>query len=195
MAMRGPAFMGPLEVLGLGRDDFAAVIVAARRTQIVRQLELAAVRAFLERRRLQRMVAAAHVALGRRCFSLRDSHAAPLKALSSIKIATISASSRRVRTRGGGWIVANRGSYRERGRGCKGGPLGATRASGGSSMTPLSVLLATAACVLLNIWLGMRIARLRRDLKVSVGDGGHDLLLRRMRAQATFIENAPFVLI
>jgi uncharacterized protein len=63
-------------------------------------------------------------------------------------------------------------------------------------MTPLSVLLATAAaCVLLNIWLGMRIARLRRDLKVSVGDGGHDLLLRRMRAQANFIENAPFVLI
>ncbi|NUR45561.1 MAG: MAPEG family protein, partial [Sphingomonas sp.] len=63
-------------------------------------------------------------------------------------------------------------------------------------MAPLSVLLATAAaCVLLNIWLGARIARLRRDLKVSVGDGGHEFLLRRMRAQANFIEIAPFVLI
>ena len=63
-------------------------------------------------------------------------------------------------------------------------------------MAPLSVLLATAAaCVLLNIWLGARIARLRRDLKVSVGDGGHEFLLSRMRAQANFIENAPFVLI
>jgi hypothetical protein len=37
--------------------------------------------------------------------------AAPLKLLSSIKIATISASSRRAGTRGGGRIVANRGSY------------------------------------------------------------------------------------
>jgi hypothetical protein len=33
--------------------------------------------------------------------------------MSSIKIATISASSRRAETRGGGWIVANRGSYSE----------------------------------------------------------------------------------
>jgi hypothetical protein len=35
--------------------------------------------------------------------------------MSSIKIATISASSRREKTRGGGWIVANRGSYSEMG--------------------------------------------------------------------------------
>jgi hypothetical protein len=40
----------------------------------VRQLELAAVRAFLELGSLQRMMAAAHVPLGRRGFSLRDSH-------------------------------------------------------------------------------------------------------------------------
>jgi len=58
-------------------------------------------------------VAAAHVPLGRRCFSLRDSHCGTFKSMSSIKIATISASSRRAETRGGGWIVANRGSYSE----------------------------------------------------------------------------------
>jgi uncharacterized membrane protein YecN with MAPEG domain len=60
----------------------------------------------------------------------------------------------------------------------------------------LPVTLATgAACVLLNLWLGWRISSLRHEFKVSVGDGGHEPLLRRMRAQANFIENAPFVLI
>ncbi|GAA3902238.1 hypothetical protein GCM10022276_21170 [Sphingomonas limnosediminicola] len=63
-------------------------------------------------------------------------------------------------------------------------------------MTQLPVTLSSAAaCALLNIWLGSRISRLRGQFKVSVGDGGNDLLLRRMRAQANFIENAPFVLI
>jgi uncharacterized membrane protein YecN with MAPEG domain len=63
-------------------------------------------------------------------------------------------------------------------------------------MTPLPVTLsAAAACALLNFWLGSRIARFRVDYKVSVGDGGHEPLLRRMRAQANFIEHAPFFLI
>ena len=63
-------------------------------------------------------------------------------------------------------------------------------------MTPVPVTLATAACAtLLNFWLSWRIGQLRQDLKVSVGDGGHEPLLRRMRAQANFVENAPFVLI
>jgi uncharacterized protein len=63
-------------------------------------------------------------------------------------------------------------------------------------MVPLPVsLLAAAAAFLLNIWLGARVSALRRDLKVSVGDGGHEPLLRRMRAQANFIEHAPFFLI
>ena len=56
-------------------------------------------------------------------------------------------------------------------------------------------LAAAALCVLVNFWLGWRIAQLREDYKVSVGDGGHELLLRRMRAQANFIENAPLRLI
>jgi hypothetical protein len=48
--------------------------MAACRTHVVRQLQLTAVRAFLELGRRQRVVAAAHVALGRRGFSLGDSH-------------------------------------------------------------------------------------------------------------------------
>ena len=63
-------------------------------------------------------------------------------------------------------------------------------------MTPIPVTLATGACAtLLNFWLGWRIAQLRERFAVSVGDGGHEPLLRRMRAQANLVENAPFVLI
>ena len=63
-------------------------------------------------------------------------------------------------------------------------------------MVPLPIsLLAAAAASLLNIWLGARVASFRRDFKVSVGDGGQEPLLRRMRAQANFIEHAPFFLI
>jgi uncharacterized membrane protein YecN with MAPEG domain len=56
-------------------------------------------------------------------------------------------------------------------------------------------LTATAAAIFLNMWLGWRVSAFRRKFKVSVGDGGHEPLLRRMRAQANFIENAPFFLL
>jgi len=118
MAMRGPlATIAPLlrGRSGLGRDDLAAVIVAAGVAEVVRALELTAVRALLERRRGQRVMAAAHVPLGGRRFSLRDSHAAPLNALSSIKIATILRLVPAGQTRGGGRIVANRRPYSETG--------------------------------------------------------------------------------
>jgi len=63
-------------------------------------------------------------------------------------------------------------------------------------MTTVPVTLVSAvAAVLLNFWLGWRIAAFREEYKVSVGDGGQEPLLRRMRAQSNFIENAPFVLI
>jgi hypothetical protein len=63
-------------------------------------------------------------------------------------------------------------------------------------MVPIPVTLTTAAAaVFVNMWLGWRISSLRHQYKVSVGDGGQEALLRRMRAQANFIENAPFFLI
>src|SRR5690606_23532474 len=65
----------PCRVSGADGDDFASVIVAAGRAQIVGALQLATVRAFLESLDGQLVMAAAHAALGRRCFSLRDSHA------------------------------------------------------------------------------------------------------------------------
>jgi uncharacterized membrane protein YecN with MAPEG domain len=56
-------------------------------------------------------------------------------------------------------------------------------------------LSAVAAAVIVNIWLGLRVAALRRAFKVSIGDGGHEPLSRRMRAQLNFAENVPITLL
>jgi len=56
-------------------------------------------------------------------------------------------------------------------------------------------LSAAAAAAILNIWLMIRIGAIRRAAEISVGDGGSEPLERRMRAQANFVENTPFVLI
>ncbi len=59
----------------------------------------------------------------------------------------------------------------------------------------LPVTLVTAGgLALINFWLGMRIGQVRGRAKISVGDGGHEPLVRRMRAQANFVEYAPLVL-
>ncbi len=63
-------------------------------------------------------------------------------------------------------------------------------------MTMLPVTLcAAAAAAIINIWLSMRIGGVRRAQKISIGDGGHDLLGRRMRAQLNFAENVPLALV
>lgn len=59
---------------------------------------------------------------------------------------------------------------------------------------PVTLTIAAAAAVL-NLWLAMRIVRGRFSSKVMTGDGGDPMMLGRMRAQANFIEYAPFVLI
>ena len=63
-------------------------------------------------------------------------------------------------------------------------------------MELLRVTLASAgAAAILNIWLMVRIGAVRSAEKISVGDEDNENLIRRMRAQANFVENAPFVLI
>lgn len=59
---------------------------------------------------------------------------------------------------------------------------------------PISLTIAGAAA-LVNFWLANRIGQVRRQEKISVGDGGNERLIRRMRAQANFVELTPFVLI
>ena len=55
-------------------------------------------------------------------------------------------------------------------------------------------LTAAAAAAILSIWLMIRVGQVRTSEKVSVGDGGNESIIRRMRAQANFVESAPFVL-
>lgn len=59
---------------------------------------------------------------------------------------------------------------------------------------PIS-LTAAAVAALINLWLAIRVGRVRTAEKISIGDGGSDLLVRRMRAQANFVEFTPFVLV
>ncbi len=59
---------------------------------------------------------------------------------------------------------------------------------------PITLTIAGAAAIL-HIWLSLRVSRLRRPLKIGVGDGGNEALTRRMRAHGNFAENMPIFLI
>ncbi|MDE8654121.1 MAPEG family protein [Novosphingobium album (ex Liu et al. 2023)] len=58
-----------------------------------------------------------------------------------------------------------------------------------------TTLSLAAAAAMINLWLAIRIGRLRAAEKILHGDGGNPALMRRMRAQANFIEYTPIVLI
>jgi uncharacterized membrane protein YecN with MAPEG domain len=63
-------------------------------------------------------------------------------------------------------------------------------------MTVLPITLTIAgAAALLNIWIASRVGVLRRGHGISIGDGGNDGLVARMRAHSNFTEYAPIFLI
>jgi uncharacterized membrane protein YecN with MAPEG domain len=57
-----------------------------------------------------------------------------------------------------------------------------------------TTLCAAAAAAAINIWLSIRCGMVRTSEKISIGDGGNEKLIARMRAHANFVENTPFVL-
>lgn len=59
---------------------------------------------------------------------------------------------------------------------------------------PISLTIAAGAA-LLNLWLSVRVGRVRTREKIFVGDGGSEPVTRRMRAHSNFVENTAFVLI
>jgi uncharacterized membrane protein YecN with MAPEG domain len=59
---------------------------------------------------------------------------------------------------------------------------------------PITLTIAGAAA-LLNIWIAVRVGKIRLAHKVSIGDGGHQPLAARMRAHSNFVEYTPFFLI
>ncbi len=60
----------------------------------------------------------------------------------------------------------------------------------------LPITLVTAGgAALIALWLAIRVGQVRTKAKVSIGDGGDAALICRMRAQANFVEYAPFIVI
>ena len=59
---------------------------------------------------------------------------------------------------------------------------------------PQVALTLAAASALLNLWLSFRVGQVRRSEGVSLGDGGNERVVRRMRAHANFTENGWVVL-
>jgi uncharacterized membrane protein YecN with MAPEG domain len=59
---------------------------------------------------------------------------------------------------------------------------------------PITMVTAGGAA-LISVWLAMRIGAIRRARGISIGDGGDQALVARMRAHANFVEYAPFILI
>jgi uncharacterized protein len=66
-------------------------------------------------------------------------------------------------------------------------------------MTDPSAFAAAALYAGLNglilAWLAVAVGRVRMRAKVSVGDGGHPMLIRAMRGQANFVELVPMTLL
>lgn len=57
---------------------------------------------------------------------------------------------------------------------------------------PITLVTAGGAGII-ALWLGLRAGKARGTAKVSIGDGGNAGLITRMRAQANYIEYAPFI--
>ena len=58
-----------------------------------------------------------------------------------------------------------------------------------------TTLSMAAAATIVNFWLTMRCGKIRGAHQIPVGDGGNDHMMRRMRAQANFIEQTPLTLL
>ena len=58
-----------------------------------------------------------------------------------------------------------------------------------------TTLLAAGLAAIINVWLAIRVGQVRGSQKVSIGDGGNDAVIRRMRAHANFVEFTPFFIL
>ena len=54
-------------------------------------------------------------------------------------------------------------------------------------------LATTGGAAIIALWLGLRTGKVRSGARISIGDGGDAALIARMRAQANYIEYAPFI--
>lgn len=59
---------------------------------------------------------------------------------------------------------------------------------------PITMLYAGALALVLLV-LSIRVIQARGATKVFMGDGGNELMIRRMRGQANFVEYVPMILV
>lgn len=59
---------------------------------------------------------------------------------------------------------------------------------------PITMLYAGALALVL-LMLSIRVIQARGATKVFMGDGGNELMIRRMRGQANFVEYVPMILV
>jgi len=59
---------------------------------------------------------------------------------------------------------------------------------------PITMLYAGALALVLLV-LSFRVIQARGTTKVFMGDGGNELMIRRMRGQANFVEYVPMILV
>ncbi|GIX12155.1 MAG: hypothetical protein KatS3mg118_0114 [Paracoccaceae bacterium] len=58
-----------------------------------------------------------------------------------------------------------------------------------------AVALYAGLLALVGIWLALHVGRLRGQLRIFIGDGGHPRMIRAMRGQANFVESVPMALL
>jgi uncharacterized membrane protein YecN with MAPEG domain len=172
--------------------------MATAAAQIVRELQFAAIRAFLKAHRLDGVVAATHAALGRRRFSFGNGHGGSLP-LIFVRSADVAGTGRRSTAKPLPFATDARGRLPPI---AISAPLQALRRratarhdKGRCTMFLPITLTIAGACALLSIWLALRVSHLRRLRKVSIGDGGDERVATRMRAHANFAEYTPIFLI
>ena len=89
-------------------------------------------------------------------------------------------------------------AYTDSARSCKTSAIMAHAADhnrGRKFMILPTTLTAVGIAALINLWLAIRCGQVRTSEKVSIGDGGNDAVIRRMRAHSNFAEFTPIVLI
>ena len=62
-------------------------------------------------------------------------------------------------------------------------------------MMPTLVPIYAAIFAVMLVFLSLRVAKTRGDVRVAIGDGGNKLLQRRIRVQGNFTEYVPMALI
>jgi uncharacterized membrane protein YecN with MAPEG domain len=62
-------------------------------------------------------------------------------------------------------------------------------------MVPTIVPIYAAIFALMLVFLSIRVANMRREVLVAIGDGGNKILQRRIRVQGNFTEYVPIALI